>query len=222
MKKSTRQFILAIAICLLCLLLGFGVWLSKHTKKQETTAVEPTPTLTAAAPITSLSASNNLLTSCAKPGTEIIPTRFSIPQRGISEPVITVGREADGAVGSPPKDQRFTVAFWDESPKPGSTKGHVITTVHTWNGDIALGNVLADKEKGLQSGDIIQLSDGKTTVCYRYTDKQKISVATYDSSSNIWLNPEGPAKLTIMICWDYNSAIQDWDSRYIFFGDLVG
>lgn len=147
------------------------------------------------------------------------PTTFAVPARGLSQPVVGVGLDNEGNVGAPP--DKFSVAWWTAGPKVGSDRGHVILTVHTWTGDVALGNILENPSNGLHPGDVIRLSDGSKTVCYRYTDTKKIKVADYDRSSTVWINPDGDPKLTIMICADYNARTGEWDSRHVFYADPI-
>lgn len=220
-KNSSRRVIITAVAVLLCLILVGAVWFASRGKSPA-----PTPSATSSSTPSAVvgKASTGTpapeLAGCAKPGTEIIPTKVTIESRGVSEPVLSVGNEPDGAVGAPPKDQRDSMAWWNLGPKVGSAKGNVITTVHTWYGGIALGNRLADTETGLKPGDIIKLTDGSTTVCYKYREQKKISVEGYDPNSNVWIDPEHSPQLTIMICWDFISE-DNWASRIIFYADQV-
>lgn len=229
-KTSTRRIILAAAALLLCLLVGGTLWWNAtRVATPGSTAATPTPASvgprgTSTSPAASPSPSeskNGDLAGCTS-GTEIMPNHFDVPARGLSESVIPVGQEPDGAIGAPPLDQKFTLGVWSSGPKIGSTKGNVIGTAHTWTGAIGLGNVVnGETGKGLQPGDVIRFTDGTTTVCYIYREKVHFTVASYDENSTMWINPEGKPQFTIMICDDFNTKTQDWDSRIIFYADLV-
>lgn len=151
------------------------------------------------------------------------PKQLKIDRLGVTSPVITVGKDESGNPGSPPKSERNMTAWYDRSPEVGSDKGNTILTIHTYspkNGANALGNKLYSKD-GLKEGDIIRIiGDDGQQACYKYTGNRKVFVKDYDPKSGIFHNLEGPPQLAIMICWDYNSSTNDWDSRVIFYASF--
>lgn len=156
------------------------------------------------------------------------PTKFVVERMGVDSPMIVVGKDADGNPGAPPPSQPYTTAWYNGSPEPGTTRGNVILTIHTYSKGQALGNDLYGKNGlqdgtgGLRKGDLIKVSDHEgNRVCYRYTDETKVWVDTYDPESGVFHNPDGPPQLAIMICWDYVPATNDWDSRIIFYAALI-
>jgi hypothetical protein len=156
------------------------------------------------------------------------PTRFIVERMGVDSPMMVVGKDADGNPGAPPPSQAYTTAWYNGSPAPGTTQGNVILTIHTYSKGQALGNDLygknglSDGKQGLREGDLIKISDDQGhQVCYRYSDSTKVWVETYDPDSGVFHNPDGPAQLAIMICWDYAPSANDWDSRIIFYAGLI-
>lgn len=191
----------------------------------ETSAPEPAPSTVA--PTTppmspaaaSPSASKPAVESCTNTDEEIKnPKKLTVERTGVDSPMITVGKDQDGNPGAPPKNAANTTAWYNGSPDVGSNRGNVILTIHTYHVGGALGNQLYEGGKSLKEGDVIKISDGAgKQVCYQYTKNTKVWVKTYDPASGVFHNPEGPAQLAIMICWDYDKSRDDWDSRIIFY-----
>lgn len=234
-KTSTRRTALAIAVIGLCLLVAGVLWSNSRRvaepgltpsasasvgPRQATTSSAPAPVATTgAAPATTVEKAGDLA-GCTTG--DIVANHYDIPARGLSDAVVPVGQEADGAVGAPPLGQKYAMAVWTQGPKAGSGKGNVIGTAHTWTGAIGLGNVInGETGKGLQPGDVIRLTDGKKTVCYTYREKTHFMVADYREDSTIWINNEGKPQFTILTCSDFNNKTQDWDGRIVFYFDQV-
>ncbi|WP_432558307.1 class F sortase [Granulicoccus sp. GXG6511] len=156
------------------------------------------------------------------------PTQFVIERMQVDSPMMVVGKDKDGNPGAPPPNEAYTTAWYNGSPEPGTTQGNVILTIHTYSKGQALGNDLYGKNGlkdgtgGLREGDLIKVSDAQgNQVCYRYTGSTKVWVDTYDPTSGVFHNPDGPPQLAIMICWDFVPATGDWDSRIIFYAELI-
>lgn len=156
------------------------------------------------------------------------PTKFEVERMGVDSPMMVVGKDSDGNPGAPPPNEPYTTAWYNGSPEPGTTRGNVILTIHTYSKGQALGNDLYGKNGlrdgtgGLKEGDLIKISDDEGhQVCYRYTGNTKVWVKTYDPASGVFHNPDGPPQLAIMICWDYVPSTNDWDSRIIFYAGLI-
>lgn len=152
---------------------------------------------------------------------EIVPSRIHVPSLKIDEPVLSLGLTKSGSVDAPPLSQLMTAGWYNGSPKPGSAQGHVVMTAHTTirSGATALGNLLM---AGLTHGAVIRLSDASgKTVCFRYADRKKIWVREYTNDSTDWINDNGPARLALLTCDDYNKRTKEFDSRWILYADLV-
>lgn len=189
---------------------------------RSTPATTPAPAASASPSVTPAATCTNFT------GEMESPTRFVVERMGVDSPMIVVGKDADGNPGAPPPNAARTTAWYNRSPAPGSTRGNVILTIHTYSQGQALGNELygknglADGPEGLRVGDLIKISDAQgRQVCYRYTGDTKVWVETYDPMSGVFHNLDGPAQLAIMICWDYVASTDDWDSRIIFYASLI-
>lgn len=163
-------------------------------------------------------------------GSMAAPTRFTVERMGVDSPILVVGEDDEGNPGAPPANEPYTTAWYDGSPSVGSPEGNVILTIHTYSKGQALGNDLygakglrePTKGAGLREGDVVKISDAQgNQVCYRYTRDHKVWVESYDPASGVFHNPDGPPQLAIMICWDYVPRDNDWDSRIIFYADLI-
>lgn len=157
------------------------------------------------------------------------PTKFVVERMGVESPMMVVGKDASGNPGAPPPNAPYTTAWFNGSPAAGSDKGNVILTIHTYSKGQALGNDLYGAKglneptggSGLKEGDVIKISDAQgNQVCYRYSGNTKIWVNTYDPKSTVFHNPDGPAQLAIMVCWDYVRP-DVWDSRILFYAPLI-
>ncbi|MDO5500257.1 MAG: class F sortase [Propionibacteriaceae bacterium] len=192
--------------------------------------VEPSndPGATSTAPATPTAGAQGNETCTNYTGDMESPTKFVIERMGVESPMMVVGKDAQGNPGAPPPNQGYTTAWYNGSPAPGTTQGNVILTIHTYSKGQALGNDLYGKNGlqegtgGLREGDLIKISDAEgNQVCYRYTRDHKVWVSTYDPESGVFFNPDGPPQLAIMICWDYVPSTNDWDSRIIFYAELI-
>ncbi|MCI1746822.1 MAG: class F sortase [Acidipropionibacterium sp.] len=147
---------------------------------------------------------------------------MKIDQLNITTQVLPLGLDSSGAAAAPPKDDPSAVAWFDQGPKPGSNRGKVVLSTHTYHSGGALGNTLYDAQNGLRKGDIIRLADvSGTTVCYRFDHHAKVLVKDYDPNSTILYDNAGAPMVAVVICWDYNHDTKDWGSRIIFYGTPV-
>lgn len=153
----------------------------------------------------------------------INPTRFAIERMGVDTHVLSLGWDATGAAAAPPDSDAFGVGWLNQGPQPGSERGNVVLTSHTYHVGSALGNLLYDAEKGLQAGDLIKMSDESGyTVCYRYREALKVWVAEYDQQpSDILYSDQGRPQLAMVVCWDWDWRARASQSRIIFYADPV-
>ncbi len=153
--------------------------------------------------------------------TAVKPTRFQVPRMNVDAPLLTVGKDSKGNPGAPPLSQMFSTAWYRGSPPPGSSRGNVIINVHSFASGSALGNNLY-LSGGLKAGDTIRIiGEGGQVACYRFREKIKFPVASYDPRSGIYHNATGRPQLAIMTCWDRNPRTGEYDSRVIFYADRV-
>lgn len=150
------------------------------------------------------------------------PRRLIMARTGVSAPVISVGTDASGAAGAPPKNQSRTVAWWRNGPKIGSDRGQAVLTIHSYRNGGALGNEMYAGGEKWVVGDVIQIVDGRGNVaCYRLRAITKLWVSDYDPRSTVLYDDAGDPRLVIVICWDFQRRTQLWASRILFVADKM-
>ena len=152
---------------------------------------------------------------CMTTLTPITATRMRIPSMGVSSPVMSVGTDANGAAGAPPKSASHTTAWWTGGPRVGSSQGKAVLTIHTYRNGGALGNSMASN---FNTGSIVRLSDSSgRTQCYQLVKRTKVWVKSYDPNSNAVYDNSGRPQIVIVTCWDFNWSTQNWDSRLLYY-----
>lgn len=213
MSRTRRLAAVVVVIVALALVAWWAIARHDAPAADSPAATSGVPSTTPARTTSSASASTP---SCSPSGTPFVPTSFQIARLKIQAPVMAVDEKSSNGTMAPPKDDPWTVAWLKDFPKPGSRTGAVDITAHTYHAGGALGNVLYDTNP-LHAGDIIRLSDAQGHVqCYRYEKEVKFSAADYAASSTVFYDPAAPAQLRLMICWDYDAASGEWDSRVVF------
>lgn len=150
------------------------------------------------------------------------PTTIRIPKIDVSSPLITVGKEANGEIGSPQPGPDFDKAAWYHgSPAPGQYGASVIVGhVDSYeNGNSA--SVFYNLAK-LRPGDAIQVerADRSTAVFKIYATRQferrKMPVEQVYSANT----PD--AELRLITCAGaFNEETDEYDSNTVIFARLV-
>ena len=202
------------------------------TPTPSTVAASPSPTqATSSAPATSaapkpitVSSAPSAFAGCDAIDEEgFVPTSFEMQNPPAQEPVLSLGRDADGNIAAPPPDAARTASWWNEGPRPGSDAGKVVLSIHTYRNGGALGNEMyANGEAQLEAGDLIRLkgADGRTA-CYEFVEAKKVWVEDYDPNSDVMVDYAGDPMLAIVICWDFDRSTEIWESRIFFYGKPV-
>lgn len=210
--------------------IAFGLVLSLYLGSRQTDDGRNTPvwsptssaTPTPATAPTPLAAS--LIAGC-QPQKEIVPTKFIISRMNVDSQVLSLGWDpATGAAEAPPDKDAYSVGWLNEGPKPGSSKGNIVLTSHTYHVGRALGNDLYDTGNGLRAGDIIKMSDASGyTVCYEFRESIKVWVADYNKNpnTNVLYDNEGRPQIALVVCWDWDWKARSSASRIIFYADPV-
>ncbi|WP_051232965.1 class F sortase [Acidipropionibacterium thoenii] len=232
--RRTSARIIGLVVAVVLLIVG-GVMVWNQSRNAHTSVGEPspapssapattsTPTPSPAGPTpSSASASAGELAGCAAQPRPITPATLRIDQMKVSTHVLSLGLDSSGAAAAPPKNDPSGVAWFNKGPRPGSARGKVVLSTHTYHLGGALGNELYDSSNKLRKGAVIRLADSSgTTVCYRFDRSTKVTVADYDPDSTVLYDDAGAPMLAIVICWDYNKDTSDWASRIIFYGTPV-
>lgn len=136
-------------------------------------------------------------------------------------PVMSLGfDEAENAPQISPKEEPFTVAWYNEGPKVGSAKGKVLITGHTYpEGGNGIGNEL--NAGLLKAGDLLKVDDKDgNAVCYRYREEKHIYVVDYDPNSDIVYDEVGKPELLFFVC-DNHIGDGVWAGRRMYYADLL-
>lgn len=147
------------------------------------------------------------------------PTRFTMVRDTRTLTMMSLSRDESDAAGAPPISEGYTVGWFNEGPKLGSTQGKAVLTSHTYFTGTALGNEL---NNGLWSrGDIIKVEDNNgNNACYTYRDNAHILVEHYDPESSIVYDEANSPMFAMVVC-------SDWDEhgnplgRMIYYADLI-
>lgn len=226
---------IAVALGVVALLVG-GIFVVRETRgdKAEEAAPAPvqTPFETAAptpAPVSTpaMPAPTPVQTPSATPAPKtcttsdggFVASSMKIESYNMTSHVLSLGQDSSGAAAAPPKNDKNGTGWYNRGPKPGSDKGNVVLTIHTWHQGGALGNRLLNNTPSVGSKFVMSDSKGNQA-CYSYTGKKKIAVSDYDPDSDILYNDHGKPQIAIIVCDDY-AGPDDWRSRVIFYAEKV-
>lgn len=219
MRKRTGRIIATVVLVLALIavaIYGINMWRSNNNTK-----IEPSSTPVASASTTASPSPNaDLLAGCpAEPKPIGDPVLFEIAGTDRSLPMVSLGLDADGAAQAPPTDQPYTIAWFNEGPRPGSDKGKVTLSSHTYRFGGAFGNDLLNGE--LKGGEIIKISDADGNLaCYKYASSTHIMEADYDENSTILYDETGDPMIALIVCTDPTST-GEWLGRMIYYADQV-
>lgn len=238
---------LVVAVLVVVLVLALGTWwINRPQQTQVAPTTSPTPTVSvpappsstaspvavspssaaaSTAPVTTASTSPAAALADCQPidGKGFVPDRFTMEHPPADERVLALGLDADGAIAAPPKNQPRTASWWNGGPRPGSDKGKVVMSIHTYRTGDALGNEMyAGGTSQLKAGDLIKLhGPGGKVACYEFVEAKKVWVTDYDPNSDVMVDFDGTPMLAIVICWDFKKSDEIWHSRIFFYAKPV-
>jgi hypothetical protein len=218
-KRSNVAWIIVLVLLLLCSAGGLGWWwLENRPTGLTSNAPVWTPGMAVTPQVSETIAQPPA--GCVTTGTEFVPTKFSFLGKDKDLNVLSLGLDANGAAAAPPTTDPMTFAWFNQGPKPGSDKGKVVLSGHTYTRGKAIGNYL---NNGLLSyGDYMLVSDDSgNSACYMYDNQIQVYVADYDPNSNILYDNDGPAEVAIVVCTDYEASAHAHVARAIYYGSLV-
>lgn len=176
-----------------------------------------------ASPAATSAAPNPAHAECTAVSEGFVPNRYVIERVGADARVVSLGLDGEGNIAAPPKNQPATASWWNQGPLPGSDKGKAVFSIHTYRNGGAVGN---DLYRGgapqLQKGDLVKVygSEGQV-LCYEFTEAKKVWVKDYDPDSDVMVDYDGKPQMVIIVCWDFDRATENWDSRIFFYGTPV-
>ncbi len=182
----------AVGIALLLLLSGCS----------STSAEQPAPTPTSAAP-RSNSSTIGTQSAALRPVRETVPpVRVQVPSVGIDVSVQPVGVQPDGLMELP---ENVAIAGWYRyGPAPASTAGTTVIAAHVDSLEYGLGPF--SRLKGLPAGTAIVVTTADGTV-HNYTIESVTNVLKTQLPLDEVFDREGPRRITLITCggqFDYD------------------
>ena len=203
----------ALALIVVLILIGAGVLFAVNNQKAQPSApITQTPT-------------TEIPEGCpAHPDVVENPTQFLVLGTDNPMKMLSLGLDENGAAAAPPVNEGYTVAWYNEGPKVGSTQGIATLTAHTNYYGGALGN---DLQNGAwtENQTVVKISDDEgRSACYRYSGSEHIMVADYDKDVNSHLiyDEEGDPRFALVVCSDLtNDGTYEFLGRIIYYGKLI-
>lgn len=139
------------------------------------------------------------------------PEVVAIPALGVEAPIVPVGTEADGAMGTP--DNEVDVGWWDQVPAGG---GNTLLAGHVnWQGRPGSFGRLAELSEG---DEIVVRGDGRELV-YRVAWVEQVSA---DTPAAEILGDQGEPVVTLITCGgEFDRRIRSHRDRVIVRGVLA-
>lgn len=168
------------------------------------TSAVPTPTAALGKPggaaVPKSPTSPKSSTSRTTPARAGKPTGISIPQLGVTAPVLAI--DAVHAALTPPSDAS-KVGWWSAGAQPGSKRGSAVITGHTvHNGGGAFDNL--DK---LVPGSTVRVSTSRGQVQYRVATVTTYRKATLAKRAAQLFDQSVRGRLVLVTCEDWNGEV---------------
>lgn len=155
--------------------------------------------------------------ACARPSDRpFVPTTIRVQDVTRRSRVLALPRDHQNVPGVPATSDKSSFAWDAPGIRPGATRGNVLLNAHTWPDGSAMGNLLL---KGLDEGELIELSNGDEHLCYRVTQRLEASVENpplhrvYDFT--------GKPRAVLIVCSGVRRGPGDWSHRTIWFAAPV-
>lgn len=154
---------------------------------------------------------------CERPGHGFKPAKARIPAVGRTVGVVVVQRTSNNQVGAGPttEEGKWLMAM-DPKTRPGSGRGTVLLSAHTWPDGSALGNAML---KNLRSGDRI-------TMVGKYGEQACYGIYKRVSYPKNEVPPEtfsagGFERLVIVTCSGRRNGPGNWSHRTVWYAKVV-
>jgi len=147
----------------------------------------------------------------------LVPTRLQIPSLGVDAKVESVGKKADGSMGTPSTWQN--TAWYDLGSKPGEP-GNAVIDGHVNNALTTAG--VFEHLSQISLGDSITVSDAQGhLLTYQVSDIEEYPVN--GAPTGAIFATTGPSQLVLVTCdgnWD--ASLHQFDKRLVVVARLVG
>jgi hypothetical protein len=156
--------------------------------------------------------------TCKLPSHSFVPGQATIPALRRQVRVIQVERTSDNQMGKGPvtEEGKWLMAM-DPHNRPGSRRGSVLLSGHTWPDGSALGNAML---ASVGSGDRIVLT-GKAgeKICYGIYERK--SYPADEVPSNQVFRNSGPEQMVFVACSGKRTSPGHWTRRTLWFAKPV-
>ena len=213
---SSRARTVTTAVVVLVLACAVAYWIGRQDPKPPAAAPAPTPSPTATTAPGETLKPKPLPWGCRTRGQEFTPTSIMVAGVTRNTRVLALPRDAHDVPGVPPTSDKNSFAWDKPGIAPNSAKGNVLLNTHTWPNGAAMGNRLLN---GLKKGGYFELSNGKSSTCYRVTERTEVSIVNppvervYDF--------DGPPQAVIVVCSGVRRGPGDWSHRTLWFAEPV-
>jgi LPXTG-site transpeptidase (sortase) family protein len=141
-----------------------------------------------------------------------IPSRIAIPALQVNAPIVPVGTESDGAMGTP--KTATDVAWWQGMP---AGRGNALFAGHSdWNGEPGTFQALGN----LKPGDTVVVTGQGKSLTFRVTWVQLLS-GGIDATSILGNQGAAPVVTLITCGGEFDTSIRHHLSRYVVRGVLT-
>ncbi len=139
-----------------------------------------------------------------------LPAWLSIPSIGVGSPLVSVGLEPSGIMGSP--DEADIAGWYELGPRPGEPSNAIIAAHVDWRGEIG---VFAQLHK-LKPGDTVEIQSGPETSFHYIVESIEIYEANTAPVAEIFGPTFGQSTLTLITCGGpYDYRRQEYRDRVV-------
>jgi LPXTG-site transpeptidase (sortase) family protein len=125
------------------------------------------------------------------------PLRVSVPDLGISAPVVDIFLTGDVLV--PPADPQV-LGWWTSGAEPGALRGTAVVTGHT----VSTGGGALDDLHLLARGDRVLVATDAGRIRYEVTDVVRYSKEALTRAADRVFSQEVPGRLVLVTCTDFD------------------
>jgi sortase family protein len=221
-KKPHRGAIIGIIVVALAIIIAVVAIVLHQKKDDDETSSSAVPAATDITPTarSQASSTSDLPNGCSAKGSAIDPTKVKIESLNIDAKVSAAGVDSKtNAPGVPPLNDPVNFTWYNKSVKPGAPQGMSLLMTHTYHKGGASGNKI---HESLKPGDVVRVSSGDKTMCYKVTNQRKIYVDKYSADDAKFVyNKNGTPRIGILICWDWDKNDKEWDSREVYVAEAM-
>jgi hypothetical protein len=142
--------------------------------------------------------------AAASPAAGTVPVSLTLPDRGVTAPVVPVATAPDGGLVVP--DPPTTVGWWSPGALAGASAGTTVLAGHVDSAAAGLGAFAVLRDVGVGERVVLAGADGRT-VGYRVTARRELGRSALPA--NLFATG-GPPRLVLVTC----GGRFDWTTRH--------